>query len=127
MHIVTYLVLGMLACAGCTSPHPTPNAARNAIDCPLLTGVWGELDTPGVFTFAADGSFRMATDAIPPNMPPTGTYKVVGPDIVMLTFHVAGTGSSPKQIEYHYLILKNGTHLLTTESGALDSIRKAQK
>ena len=92
----------------------------------LLAGSWGELDTGAAFTFAADGTFQMTMPGVP-NSTRTGTYKIAGPHAVILTFRPIVPGARPEQLTYYYVILNNGTRLVSTESGALDSIRKAQK
>jgi hypothetical protein len=116
------LALGLFL-AGCTSSHPTSNAARSSIDSPLLAGPWGELDTGAAFTFAADGSFQMSHDG---RTLGTGRYTVISPDAIILTFLPTAPHSSPHEVKYYYFMLKNGTRLLTTESFGLDSIRKRQ-
>lgn len=124
--IRTCFVLGLLAIVGCTNPHPASDAARNGIDSTLLTGPWGELDTGAAFTFAADGTFQMTMPGVP-NSTRTGTYKIAGPNSVILNFRPIAPGSNPELVTYYYVILNNGTRLVSMESGALNSIRKAQK
>jgi hypothetical protein len=120
------IILGLLAIAGCTNPHPASDAARNGIDSTLLTGTWGELDTGAAFTFAADGTFRMTMGGVN-GATRKGTYKIAGPHAAILTFQPIVPGSSPEQLKYYYVILTNGMHLVSVESFILNLIPKAQK
>ena len=101
------------ALSGCATKNPSP----------LPTGEGGELDTSGIYTFAADGSFRM-TGAGKTQM---GRYTIVEPNVIILTFPAAVPGSSPQQIKFYYLVLKSGQRLLTRDSVLFDSLRKRQQ
>jgi hypothetical protein len=116
------VMLGLLTIAGCASPHP--GTVRNGVDSALLTGQWGELDTAATFTFAADGSFRMSDAGLTRTM---GSYTVLSPGIVALTFTSVSPDSNPNQIKYYYYTLKNGKRLLTTARIMFDWTRTAQK
>jgi hypothetical protein len=120
----TCLVIGLLAIAGCTSPQATSSAARSDVDSPLLTGRWGQIDTSGEFTFAADGSFRMRS--FPGSPTRTGRYTVLSPEVVILTFPPVVSDAGPQQIKYYYLIQKDGTRSLTDNFLLFDSFRKRQ-
>lgn len=120
---VTCVIMGLLAGAGCTSPRPTSSASRSSIETQPLAGHWGWFDAGGDYTFAADGSFQMSQNTIPPHKPLVGTYKVVEPNVMILTYQL---GPRTVQTKCYYLKLKNGEQLLTDNFLVFDMLRKRQ-